>query len=210
MKILKHTHSCLLIKEQNRTILIDPGEYGYDNYKLDPTTFTKIDYILITHEHTDHMYIPFIKDILSKFPDVIILSNEEVKNKLSEEEIIVQTENTTTSKMLNKLHEKSIDNCIPKNSIFTVFDKLTHPGDNIEYPFASDIMALPIDCGLWGKVALAVERLIVLKPKYIIPIHDYRLKPEIRKDVCVRLEEHFKKFNIKFINLEIGQVVSLD
>ena len=65
MKITKFLHSCLLVENQGTTILTDPGFYTYRENILPLDKITRIDYIAITHEHEDHLYIPFLKRIFS-------------------------------------------------------------------------------------------------------------------------------------------------
>jgi len=68
MKISKHIHSCLLVEDEGKTILIDPGKYSYDEKALNVVSLEKLDMIAITHQHSDHMYIPLIKEIVAMFP----------------------------------------------------------------------------------------------------------------------------------------------
>ena len=85
MKISKHIHSCLLIKEQGKTILLDPGNYSYESKALDINSLKQLDFIGITHEHADHMYIPWIKEIVVKFPNVKIITNDSCVKLLAKE-----------------------------------------------------------------------------------------------------------------------------
>ncbi len=79
MRITKFVHSCLLIEDQNQTFLIDPGNYTKNSGLFNLNSIAKIDFILITHEHADHMDIDLIKTILKKFPDLKIIANESSK-----------------------------------------------------------------------------------------------------------------------------------
>ncbi|MDO8655088.1 MAG: MBL fold metallo-hydrolase, partial [bacterium] len=51
MKITKYVHSCLLVEEQGKTALIDPGNYTFQSKALDLRYIEKLDFVLITHEH---------------------------------------------------------------------------------------------------------------------------------------------------------------
>ena len=209
MKISKYIHSCLLIEDQGKTILVDPGKYTYREHALNLKEIDKLDFLLITHKHGDHMSIPFIKEIIHTFPTVTLISNKNVKETLREENIAVATEGNAYIKLETLKHESSFDKGTPENTIFTLFERFIHPGDNIEYKNLAEIMALPVDCGMWGKVTVAVERLANLQPKYILPIHDYRLKDDIRKDVYKRIGTYFKDFNSIFLPIESGETISL-
>lgn len=209
MIIHKNIHSCIMLEDKGKAILIDPGKYGYEDFPLDLNKIKFLNYLLITHRHSDHMYIPFIKNILNKFPEVEIISNLEVTNILSEDSIHASTEGNQFIKFNLLQHETSFDSNTPQNTVFIIFDRFTHTGDNLQYANKTDIMTLPIDCGLWGNVSLAIKRLIKLKPKFVIPIHDFRIKDEIRKDVYKRMSEYFKSFNINFLPMLPGDNISI-
>ncbi len=209
MKISKYIHSCLLIEDQGKTILVDPGKYTDREHALNLKEIDKLDFLLITHKHGDHMYVPFIKEIIHTFPTVTVISNQSVQDLLRQENISVTTEGNAYIKLDTLKHESSFDKGTPENTIFTLFERLIHPGDNISYQNAAEIMALPVDCGMWGKVTIAVKRLADLRPKYILPIHDYRLKDDIRKDVYKRMETYFKDFHSIFLTIESGETISL-
>lgn len=51
MKITKFGHCCLLIEEKGVRLLTDPGTYS------DGFEHLKVDAVLITHEHQDHLHI---------------------------------------------------------------------------------------------------------------------------------------------------------
>src|SRR4051812_15265297 len=92
MKISKHLHSCLLIEENGKTVLIDPGIFTYQEKALETDKLSNLDYILITHEHPDHMHVPFIKELMEKFPKAQIISNPSIEKILGEDKITVHTD----------------------------------------------------------------------------------------------------------------------
>src|SRR4051812_33332560 len=90
MKITKFVHSCLLIEEGEVKLLIDPGEYSFEEGGLEVSKLPKIDYLLITHEHGDHMSIDGIKQILVANPELKIITNPSALNILASERIETQ------------------------------------------------------------------------------------------------------------------------
>lgn len=208
MKISKHFHSCLLIEEQNKTFLFDPGNYTFDNNGLDLNSLKKLDYILITHEHPDHMYLPFIKQILAKFPDVQIFSNDSVKKILGKEGIKVETNNNEFIQFEEVKHEKIFMGPSPENLMITVFNKFSHPGDSLSFSKSAEILALPIQAP-WGSTTWAVEKALEVKPKIIIPIHDWHWKDEIRKGMYNRLEQYFAEYDIVFKKPETREIIEV-
>lgn len=79
MKVRKYIHSCLLIEDRQTSYLIDPGIFSTKSLKKDLFSLDSLNYILITHEHFDHMDVPLVLEIITKFPEVTIISNEPVK-----------------------------------------------------------------------------------------------------------------------------------
>jgi len=204
MKITKYIHSCLLIEEQDKTVLIDPGLYSYNEHVFPFKTLEKLDTVLITHEHPDHMYLPFIKEILNKFPKLTIISNSSVQKILGESGISVTTENNEFVRLEEKIHEKVFDKNPPVNAVFTVFGKLTHPGDCINFSSASEIIAWPIH-SFWSGTTMAMNKILELHPKVVIPMHEYPLKDEFREDLYERIEKYLFQHGIQLRNAETGK-----
>ena len=203
MKITKYLHSCLLLEENNTSILIDPGIFTYNENVLNLANITKLDYLLITHSHSDHFHMPFVKEIMIKFPNVQIITNPDVASLLGNEHIIAKTTGNEFINLAAVQHEKIFFGEVPQNTLFTVFDELIHPGDSLSFQESATIFALPIQAP-WGSTTWAVETAIKLKPQVIIPIHDYQWKDEVRIAMYDRLEEYFKEVGIEFKKPETG------
>lgn len=206
MKITKFVHSCLLVEENNKKILIDPGDYSAG--ALDLNYLSGLSYLLITHEHQDHMYLPLIKEILGKFPGLKIISNSSVVGILGAEGIQVSTEGDDFIQTEEVLHEKVFGITPPMNVLFRINGKLTHPGDSHHFSKTTEILALPIQAP-WGSTTDAVNLAEKLKPKVIIPIHDWHWNKEARKNMYKRLEEYFATLSIRFIGLETGVTIEV-
>ncbi len=203
MKITKYLHSCLLIEEQGKQILIDPGQFTYQEKVLDSNKLEKLDYILITHEHFDHCYLPFIHELVQKFPGVKIISNPSVVALLQKEDLQASTTGNEFIEIENVPHEDTVISAPPANVLFRVFNQLTHPGDSHHFTLQTPILALPVQAP-WGSMTDAIKLAIKLKPKVIIPIHDWHWKDEVREGMYKRLEEYFRQFGIEFKAAETG------
>ncbi|MGH7203234.1 MAG: MBL fold metallo-hydrolase [Candidatus Levyibacteriota bacterium] len=208
MKISKHLHSCLLIEEKDTTVLIDPDVFTAQEKALDISKLRTLDYILITHEHPDHCYPPLIKALLKKFPKAVVISNASVAKMLKKESIPVTTMGTEQILLEEVPHERLWDSEPPLNTMFHLFGRLTHPGDSHHIQKTNDILALPIEAP-WGSMRDAVKLALKLKPKIIIPIHDYSLKDTVRQMTYQRLEAFFKEKNIIFKGLETGKIITI-
>lgn len=206
MEITKYVHSCLLIEINGKTILIDPGNYSYDAKVLDINALEKLDYLLITHEHSDHMYIPFIQEILAKFPNLPIITNSSAQEKLTAEGIKSTTESVDIIKIQTVPHERVFGTEPPTNVLFNIADTLTHPGDSLHFASQTPILALPVQAP-WCSLTQVVEFAVSLKPQVVLPIHDWHWNDAARAAFYKRLEDYFAKNGIKFLSLETGQKV---
>lgn len=208
MRITKYIHSCLLVEDQNTFVLIDPGNYTCDAKVLDINKLSKLDYLLITHEHPDHFYMPFIKEILQKFPNIKIISNSSVVELLNKENIKASIERDDFVKVKDQAHERHWDKEVPQNAMFEVFGKLVHPGDSISFTTDKKILALPLIGPSW-MIAQAVEKTLAIKPKIIIPIHDWYLRDEIQIVMHKRLKDFLATKGIEFKDIKTGETVEV-
>ncbi len=93
-------HASVLVRLNGKTILFDPvfGDPSFiDRYFKLPSPLEKIrrvDYVLITHDHRDHLDEPTIKSIAEKFPDtkfLLGLGSEDLLNDWTGDEKRTQT-----------------------------------------------------------------------------------------------------------------------
>ena len=208
MKISKHIHSCLLIEDKGKKFLFDPGNYTFEENGLDINSIDTLDYLLITHEHPDHMYIPLIKEIVGKFPNIKIITNASTAEVLNKEGMQATTEGDESVKLEEVVHEKVFSGEPPTNVMITINNKLSHPGDSYHFQTYAPIIALPLQAP-WGHITTAVELAKSLKPKIIIPIHDWHWNEKAREVMYKRLEEFFKPLGIRFVGLETNQEVEV-
>ena len=203
MKITKYLHSCLLIQNAKTTVLIDPGNYTFQEQVFPFDTIPTIDYIAITHEHQDHMDPDFIKALVEKYPHVRIIANEVIKELLVKNALVVEStaSNPLSTTLLH--HEEMLDFPLPINWGITVFDALFHPGDSLQFTSSPKILALPIQAP-WGSMVHAARQGLAAKPQYILPIHDYHWKDDARLTFYQWLTSYFAQHNITFLQPETG------
>lgn len=76
MKIQFLGQNCFLITYNNITILTDP----FYNFSKEKSQFNiddhKVDYVLITHAHGDH--VSDVEEVLSKYPEAIVVGQPEI------------------------------------------------------------------------------------------------------------------------------------
>lgn len=204
MKVTKFIHSCLLIEINDKKILIDPGVYTANSNSLNLNLINRIDYLLITHEHADHMHLPLIKEIINKFLNTKVISNNSVSKILEKEGISVSTKGDDLIEIEAASHEKVFGINPPENILFNISGLFTHPGDSHSFISTNRILALPIQAP-WCSLTQAVNLAEKLKPEIILPIHDWHWNEEAKNSFYQRLEEHFKNLGIKFIPLITGK-----
>ncbi|MDO8654875.1 MAG: MBL fold metallo-hydrolase, partial [bacterium] len=204
-----YVHSCLLVEEQGKTALIDPGNYTFQSKALDLRYIEKLDFVLITHEHQDHLDVPLLKTILAQFPDVEIITNPSVVLLLEQQGIKASSKGNKDVSIAEAAHERLFFSSAPQNVLFHAFSRLTHPGDSFAFSETREILALPVQAP-WGSTTQAVEKALQLKPRIVIPIHDWHWRDEARKAMYERLVAYFKEQGIEFRGLETGETFELE
>lgn len=209
MKITKLVHSCLLVEMPapvNRTALFDPGSMS----PVDVDSLEYLDDIFITHGHGDHCDPELIQKLVAKFPQVRITAPEEVVTQLKEQGITASSQPPEGVSFFDAPHE-DVQPMFPLPQEIGVhyLDKLSHPGDSHHFSETKEILALPVQAP-WGSTVNAVKLALSLKPKYIVPIHDWHWRDEARESTYQSLEKLFADNGITFISAKNGEAFVLD
>ena len=206
MKITKFVHSCLLVETPDRVALFDPGSYS----TLKPETLERLDDIFITHHHGDHLGVDLIKQLVAKFPDVRITATAQGIELLADAGISATNVPPEGAMLFDSRHE-SVEPLFPtpQEHGYHYLDALSHPGDSHSFRETKAILALPVQAP-WGTPIAATNLALELKPKYIIPIHDWHWSDAARTGMYNMLEPVFQKSGIEFIKVENGVPFTLD
>jgi L-ascorbate metabolism protein UlaG (beta-lactamase superfamily) len=206
MKITKFGHSCLFVEEGDARILIDPG-----NYSTVPA-LEKLDAILITHIHQDHVSIDTLKKLIELNPRARIFSNEEVHIALVTEDIEVDRlgdkEMAVVQNVIiegvgkdHALIHKSIP--LVKNTGYFIANKFFYPGDALTIPNRPvEIMAFPA-MAPWMTLGQSIDYALAVKPAVAFPVHDALLK--VGGLYHASLEKYFTEVGTKWVVLEEGE-----
>lgn len=209
MRITKYVHSCLLVETPARVGIIDPGIYSWQSGLLDITALERLDDIVITHEHSDHMYLPFITALLARFPGVTVVTTPAVAGQLGSHGIVAGHTSTAQIELFTAPHESTRPLWPPPQSTGVHYlGVLTHPGDCHHFAPSKEVLALPVTAP-WGTIMRAAELVLELRPKYVIPIHDWQYRDEARQAVYDNLEHFFGEQNIVFIKPRNGVAFEL-
>lgn len=211
MKITKLSHSCLLVEmpaPMNRTVLFDPGLFSRDMVAAAELAY--LDDIVITHEHFDHFDLPMVQELLALFPAARVLAPQPVVRQLADVGIQARSEPADGLAVFAAPHESLAPLGEAPEAIGVHYlGALTHPGDCHSFSESKVILALPVTAP-WGSTTRAVELALTLKPKYVIPIHDWMWKDEWRERMYDGLAKRFQADGIEFIRPVDGQPFVLD
>lgn len=180
MNITKFGHCCLLVEEGGVRILTDPGTYSTQQNEV-----KSIDFVLITHEHADHLHVDSLKVLLKNNPDAKVLTNNSVGVLLERNGIAFNTvedgQNFDANGILiegfGKDHAIMHASISPTQNIgYFIANKLFYPGDAFTNPGRQvEVLALPV-AGPWMKLPEAIDYAININPKTCFPVHDGILK----------------------------------
>lgn len=211
MKITKLAHSCLLVEMPqpvNRTVLFDPGAMSAG--LVHAANLVYLDDIVITHEHFDHCDESLIAELVQKFPEVRITAPQSVVDNLRRKNVEATVSPPEGLTIFDAPHEDLAPMGQTPEAIGVHYlGALTHPGDSHSITESMPILALPITAP-WGSTTAAVRLATQLKPKYVIPIHDWMWRDEWRQQMYGSLSEYFKQQGIEYIEAVDGKPFVID
>ena len=175
MKITKYGHACLLVEDNNRRLIIDPGSLT----KL-PAKLENIMTVVVSDEHYDHFDIDNLKVIVSQNPDVDIYTTAVVAKQLTANNIKCQAINGHEVISSNgfRLEFNEIDHAIvhgvsPCRVLTVLVDSsLYYASDSFE-PIKTRVKVLAIPTsGPWFKVTTAIDYANAINADYLIATHN--------------------------------------
>ena len=180
MKITKFGHCCLLIEENGVKILTDPGMYTTDQNEI-----KGIDYVVVTHEHGDHLHMDSVKSIIANNPNVKIICNSAVGAILQKEliafEIVEDGQKSQMGSVMIEGHGTKHAEIFEEfaqvlNTGYLFNNKLFYPGDALYNPKKPvEVLAFPT-AGSWANIKESINYVFDVKPKKCFPVHDGNFK----------------------------------
>jgi len=209
MKITKLGHACLLVEMPapvNRTALFDPGFMS----EVDVNSLEFLDDIIITHEHGDHMNPDLIKALQAKFPKARVKASSKATAALNQAGINTVQDAVEGIEIFDAPHEPVAPVFADADNIGVHYlDRLTDPGDSLSFVNSKAILALPV-AAPWGSSVDAVNLALKLKPKYVIPVHDWHWSDDAQKSMYDLMEKALAKVGITFMKAEYGKAMVFD
>lgn len=208
LQITKFEHSCLLVSDGKRHILIDPGMMSSD--LLRGADLPKLDSILITHVHGDHLDPTYVQEYMAVSPDTKLYGPPQVAASLETLGLSVQSETPQGVALLTSPHEPG-DPLFetPEQYGYHIFGALTHPGDSHHFDQTMPILALPVTAP-WGASTNAIKLALALKPRYVVPIHDWHWSAAARTMMYDRFTQVLAEQGITFLALDNQMSVEVD
>ena len=221
MRIQKFLHSCLLIEKGSDRILFDPGKFSFVEHGARAADFTRLNAVIITHSHPDHMDDDALKLIIENNPGAVLYGNSGIAAALQPKGLKVELFEEGTKQIgdfrvdaYEARHEKIVAAKIPPNTAYVVDDTLLNPGDSYAYSLDSlrgkfDVLALPV-MAPWCSEMDAAGFAARMNAKRVLPIHDGYVKDFFLRMRYDNWETHFGAQGVKFDRLErVGDEVLL-
>lgn len=216
MRLVKYTHACVRIEQDDRTLVIDPGIW------TEAEALDGVSDVLITHEHFDHLDADRLAAALDSNPVLTVYTNADVvlvqqMEKLGGAVVTVNPGDEFTAagfrvRVVGGRHDEiyeGLPGCA--NIGFVVSDTsvdggLYHPGDALFVPNVPiDTLFVPTS-GPWLKLAEALDFVRAVAPRRAFSIHDAMLGPLGLQSVDRWLT---LKGNTEYGRLPIGESVTL-
>lgn len=196
----------MIIEQKGKRILTDPGAWSTAQNQV-----KDVDFILITHEHPDHLHIESLQTVLQNNPNAKIITNSAVGKIISEKDIVyfVLEHGHTMNygeiliEAFGDKHEEIYEQFgLVQNTGYFIDNKFFYPGDAFTNPGKPiEILALPI-VAPWTKFKVSMQYALEVKPKIAFPIHDGMLIADRSGPTYILPPKILEPKNIKFIPLK--------
>jgi L-ascorbate metabolism protein UlaG (beta-lactamase superfamily) len=207
MKVTKYPQSCLILEQDGKRILIDPGSFVSQKYKA--SDLGSVDGILITHEHQDHVDPELLKEIVGD-SSIPVVANQSSAKLLGDIVTKIVNDEDELEVAGFKITARELDHCDmvdgtpgPQNTGYVVNGAFFHPGDGISIEnLTVNSTAVPI-AGPDISPKDVHQFIKQVGCKVVIPIHydGFPADPEFFKNMFSR----WFKLPVEFIPLASGE-----
>jgi L-ascorbate metabolism protein UlaG (beta-lactamase superfamily) len=175
MELTKHGHACVVVSEEDRRIVVDPGVF------TDPGVLRGATAVLITHEHPDHFAPEPLRAALDADPALEVWTNGSVAGQLegvgSRVHVVGDGDAVTVAGFGVTVHGElhaEIHPEIPRvgNVGFLVGGALFHPGDALTVPGEPvATLLLPVHAP-WSKMSEVIDYVRAVDADQAYAVHD--------------------------------------
>ena len=180
MKITRFGHSCVLVEvlqPERRVALFDPGVWS----AVPIDQLDQLDEIYVTHEHADHCDVGLLLALRQKFPGVQIITTSDVATELKNHNVAATDMPSANSRFFASNHAiiAPFGGEPPQQIGVHYLESFTHPGDSLQIRETCAVLALPLTAP-WGATRDALGLALELKPRFVVPVHDWFWHDEAR------------------------------
>jgi L-ascorbate metabolism protein UlaG (beta-lactamase superfamily) len=169
MRLIKYTHACVRLEQDDRVLVIDPGVWS------EPDALIGADAVLVTHEHEDHidelrlagLGVPVYAPVGAR------ISRVEVTPVEPGQEFDVAGFRVGAVGGQHAIIYGGQPDCA--NLGYVVDGAIYHPGDSLHVPRQTiDTLLVPAQ-GSWLKLDEVIDFVRAIGPALAVPIHDAQL-----------------------------------
>jgi L-ascorbate metabolism protein UlaG (beta-lactamase superfamily) len=175
MELTKHGHACVVLSEDGRRLVIDPGAYS------DPAVLQGANAVLVTHEHADHVVPDQLRAAMDADPGLEVWTNRSVAESLeglgSRVHVVGAGDAVSAAGFDVHVHGELhavIHPEIPRipNIGFLVEGLVFHPGDAFTVPDEPvTTLLLPIHAP-WSKASEVIDYVREVRADQAYALHD--------------------------------------
>ncbi len=181
MRIAKYLHSCVLIEEAGERLLFDPGLFSFVEGRVSPDQFGDVSYVVLTHNHPDHIDVQALRRIL-ELSNAEVIGNSEIASVLKPEGVAVRVvdEGSTEAgpfrlRAIPTAHEPILAGTLPRHTSYLINERVLNTADSfgsaLEVFAGVDLLIMPVMAPfLTEPDAFAFARR--MRPKAVFPVHD--------------------------------------
>lgn len=174
MKITKYGHACVVLEEQGKKLVIDPGEFTESFGEAGD-----IAAVVVTHVHGDHLGKDHLQAIVAANPDIKVFTTPEASQEWGDAHAqAVKSGDELAAgpfslkffgELHNAVHPEWPQN---QNTGVMVNGVFYYPGDSFTKPDGSvKVLAVPAGAP-WLKTGEAIDYVKDLKPELFFRTHD--------------------------------------
>ena len=212
MKLTKYEHACVVLEEQGKKLVIDPGGFTKGFGELN-----NIVAVVVTHEHGDHFNAEHLDAIIAANPGVKIFGPEEVTGQLTGKPATMVTGGDSadvepfklrfTGEMHAEIYPGHVP--VPHNVGVMVNGNVYYPGDSFVRPdLPVQTLLVPVSAP-WLKLGESMDFVETLKPKICIPTHNGLHNDAGEQIVKNLLRSISDKHGVQFTYLDAGQSIEV-
>ena len=175
MELTKHGHACIVIRDGDQRIVVDPGAF------TDATALDGASAVLITHEHADHFEPQRLRAALDADPSLQVWTNSSVAAQLEglgdRVHVVGHGDAVTVAGLDVHVHGElhaEIHPDVPRipNVGFLIGGQVFHPGDALTVPDEPvTTLLLPVHAP-WSKVADVIDYVRAVHADQAYAVHD--------------------------------------